>query len=277
MAKNYTMTEAVRIINAGTDMEAITDIGRRYPILLHKVATVAAKAGDAFVDLMNYMPEHLTANKVNTAMKNNAGSDVSEDVEVEDGDENEEVVEKAPKAVKTAKAAKTEKTEASKAGTDYESMSGKELYDILGEAGKRKDCKEKMGGLKKDHMVAYINKYGLGDAVEEAADAEEEVEEADGNEEATESTNPYDGKSAMELFKECKKRGIKAAPKKNAKFYADLLIKADAETSEEIESDDWDEEEVEEEKPVKKAEKKAAPKKATPKKEEADDDDDWDI
>ena len=52
----------------------------------------------------------------------------------------------------------------------------------------------------------------------------------------------YDGMNAMELFKECKKRGIKAQPKKTAKFYKDLLEKNDAEgTSDgEDEDDDWD-------------------------------------
>ena len=69
MAKNYTFNEAVKIIANGTDLEAITDIGRRYPVLAHKIAVVAAKAGEEFVDLMGYMPDYLTANKVNTAIK----------------------------------------------------------------------------------------------------------------------------------------------------------------------------------------------------------------
>lgn len=52
----------------------------------------------------------------------------------------------------------------------------------------------------------------------------------------------YDGMNAMELFKECKKRGIKAQPKKTAKFYKDLLEKNDAEgaSDDEGEDDDWD-------------------------------------
>ena len=52
----------------------------------------------------------------------------------------------------------------------------------------------------------------------------------------------YDGMNAMELFKECKKRGIKAQPKKTAKFYKDLLEKNDAEgaSDEDGEDDDWD-------------------------------------
>lgn len=267
MAKNYTFAEAVEIINAGTDMESIADIGRRYPILLHKVATVTAKAGDAFVDLMSYMPDHLTANKVNSAMKNSGNDEpATDEAETEDV---AETTEKAPK--KAAKAAKAE-AETSGSGTDYESMSGKELWDILGKAGKRKDCKEKMGGTKKELMVEYINKYGLGN------DAEEEAE-TDEAETTDEAANPYEGKSAMELFKECKKRGIKAESKKPAKFYADLLMKADAEAETESESEDdgWGEEAEEQEEP--KAEKKPAKKagKKAAKEEPADDDDDWDI
>jgi hypothetical protein len=49
----------------------------------------------------------------------------------------------------------------------------------------------------------------------------------------------------MELFKECKARKIKAAPKKPAKFYIDLLIrddatKAEATKAESDDDDDWD-------------------------------------
>lgn len=261
MAKNYTISEAVRIINAGTDMEAITDIGRRYPILLHKVSKVAAIAGESFVDLMNFMPEHLTANKVNTLMKNN--------VEVEADEEAEDAVVEDDKPAEK-KAAKTKATKTESTGSDYESMSGKELWDILGKAGKRKDCKDKMGGTKKDDMIAYINKYGLG---------ETEVEETETDEEVETSENPYDGISAPELFKECKKRGIKAAPKKPAKYYVELLVKSDEEVEsepEEAEDDDWGDEP--EEKSTKKAEPEKKPaKKAAKKEETADDDDDWDI
>lgn len=258
MAKNYTFAEAVRIINAGTDMESITDIGRRYPILMHKVATVCAKAGDAFVDLMSYMPEYLTANKVNTALKNAAGETEAEDTDADESAETE---------------ATEENTEAG--AKDFESMSAKEMWDLLGKAGKRKLAKSTK---KADLVEACKQAFGAGATEDEA---EDETEEAD-----TEA-NPYDGKSAMELFKECKKRGIKAAPKKTAKFYADLLVKADAEASNEAdtESDDWDEDEAKDEEPkakkstkkAEKAEEKKSAKKAAKKEEAADDDDDWDI
>lgn len=257
MAKNYTFNEAVSIIAEGKNLEAITDIGRRYPVLAHKVAVVAAKAGEEFVDLMGYMPDYLTANKVNTAIK--AG--ITETDTDEDADD--------------AEATETEATETEAASedagdVDYESMSGKQLWDILGKAGKRKLAKS----TKKSDLVEACKAMDAG--------ASDDAEEADA-EEAETSENPYEGKSAMDLFKECKKRGIKAAPKKPAKFYADLLIKADASTDDadeaEAESDDWDEDEASKEEkkaPAKKADKKAA-KPAKKAEAEAEGDDDWDI
>ena len=258
MAKNYTFAEAVKIINAGTDMESITDIGRRYPVLLNKVTKVTALAGEAFVDLMGYMPDYLTANKVNTAIKNAIGGSTETDDADADADTDTDTDD-----------AEVTETEASDTSAWNESMSAKQLWDILGKAGKRKLAKSTK---KADLVEACKQAFG---ATAEANEAEDEVED-----EATEA-NSYEGKSAMELFKECKKRGIKAAPKKTAKFYADLLVKDDAKASEETESDsdDWDEDEAEEtstKKETKKAEKKAPAKKAA-KKEETDDDDDWDI
>lgn len=257
MAKNYTFNEAVKIIAKGTDLEAITDIGRRYPVLAHKIAVVTAKAGEEFVDLMGYMPDYLTANKVNTAIK--AG--ITESGSDEDAEDTE--------AEATTEDAGEDATEAT-AQWD-ESMSAKQLWDILGKAGKRKLAKS----TKKADLVEAC-KQAFGAATE--AEAEDDATEA----------NPYEGKSAMELFKECKARKIKAAPKKPAKFYADLLIKDDAAKAEATEAeseedDDWGDEEAE---APKKEDKKAAPKasakggkaKAAKKAEaESEDDEDWDI
>ena len=248
MAKNYTFNEAVKIIAKGTDLEAITDIGRRYPVLAHKIAVVTAKAGEEFVDLMGYMPDYLTANKVNTAIK--AG--ITESGSDEDAEDTE--------AEATTEDAGEDAAEAT-AQWD-ESMSAKQLWDILGKAGKRK-------------LAKSTKKADLVEACKQAFGA------------ATEA-NPYEGKSAMELFKECKARKIKAAPKKPAKFYADLLIKDDAAKAEATEAeseedDDWGDEEAE---APKKEDKKAAPKaaakggkaKAAKKAEaESEDDEDWDI
>ena len=249
MAKNYTFEEAVKIIAKGTDMEAITDIGRRYPVLAIKVAIVAAKAGEDFVDLMSYMPDYLTANKVNTAIKagiieSASGEDKAEEnTEAESGGDDEEV--------------------------DYNKFNGDTLIKM---------CKEKgiyERGMKKAALVKALEDYDANGG-SDSADEEESA--------GTETGNPYEGKTAMELFKECKARKIKAAPKKPAKFYADLLIKDDAAKAEategEADDDDWgDDEEVE---ALKKEEKKTTVKggkaKAAKRTEvETDDDDDWDI
>lgn len=252
MAKNYTFSEAVEIIAKGTDFEAIAEIGKRFPILAHKVATVVAKAGESFVDLMGYMPEHLTANKVNTVIKNSLGDVTESD---EDADEDA--------SVKPAK--KEAANDAAEAG-DYESMSGKELVKLLRKAGKGSLITSK----KKADLIELCNKE-LGKST-----AADDVEESDETEE-----NPYKGKTAQELFKECKRRGLKAEAKKPVKFYADLLAKDDAKVEDtDADADDWDEEEEEapkaEKKTAKKAEKKSE-KKAAKKAEVDDDDDDWDI
>ena len=247
MAKNYTFAEAVKIINAGTDMESIVDIGRRYPILLQKVTKVAAMAGEAFVELMSFMPDYLTANKVNTALKAGVG-EATEDAEAAEPENESEATEE--KAVQWD-----------------ESMSAKQLWDVLGKVGKRKLAKSTK---KADLIEACKQAFSASESAE--ADVEDNAEETD--------ANHYEGKSAMELFKECKKRGIKAAPKKPASYYVELLVKADAEATEdagETESDDWDETETEE--TSKKEEEKKPAKKAPAKKvEKAEaEDDDWDI
>ena len=252
MAKNYTFNEAVKIIAKGTDLEAITDIGRRYPVLAHKIAVVTAKAGEEFVDLMGYMPDYLTANKVNTAIK----ASITESGSDEDTESTE--------AEATAEDAGEDTTEATVQWD--ESMSAKQLWDILGKAGKRKLAKS----TKKADLVEAC-KQAFGAATE--AEAEDDATEA----------NPYEGKSAMELFKECKARKIKAAPKKPAKFYADLLIKDDAAKAEATEAeseedDDWGDEEAEAPKKEAKATAKSGKAKADKKAEaESEDDDDWDI
>ena len=262
MAKNYTFAEACAIINEGTNVEAIADIGRRYPVLLHKVSQVTAVAGDKFVDLMGFMPEYLTANKVSTAMKAQATG-----AETDDADDETE-------------AGETDIAEAGENGgmPDYDSMSAKQLWDILGKAGKRKTAKS----TKKADLVAACK------AMHEDNATEDNTVEDDAEDE-TESGNPYEGKSAMDLFKECKKRGIKAAPKKAAKYYVDLLLKADAESKDNDDAaedeEDWGDDEAAEEKETKstkksdkapkaeKTEKKSGKKAAS----EDDGDEDWDI
>lgn len=197
MARNYQIGEAVEIIAKGEDAEALQDLGRRYPLLVAKVAKMTSGSNaDAVVEMFSYMPEYLSANKVNKAIRQGLGL-----IEGKSDDDDDSEAEEKP-------AKKSEKKAPAKKAND-----------------------------------------------------------------------PYAGKDAVELFKECKKRGIKAAPKKTAKFYANLLKKADEEAAtEESEADDdgWDDEE--EEAPKKKAPAKKGAKKPEPEPEEdEDDDDDWDI
>lgn len=191
MAKNYTLAEITKIIVEGTDLEQILDVGRRYPILSHKIATIGALAGDKLIDLMNYMPDYVTGNKIDKAMKNSITGEDNEETDVETTEEDKPAKKPAKKAAKKV---------------------------------------------------------------------EEEVEETD-------EDNPYAGKNAMDLFKECKKRGLKVKPKQKANVYVQALLEDDAKANEDGE-EGWDEEE----KPAKPA-KKAAKKKAEP----VEEDDDWDI
>ena len=101
-------------------------------------------------------------------------------------------------------------------------MSAKQLWDILGKAGKRK-------------LAKSTKKADLIEACKQAFGAAADTEDAEAEDDTTEA-NPYEGKSAMELFKECKARKIKAAPKKPAKFYVDLLVKDDAAKAEATEA-----------------------------------------
>ena len=203
MARNYSIAEAVEILTRGEDLEAIADIGKRYPLLAQKIAVVGVKAGESFVDLMSYMPEHVSANKVNSAIKRQLEN--TEDVEDEDAEEEAPKKPTKPEKVKkTGKAGRPKKVDEDieedddDAESDYDSMNNKQMYDLLGKMGKRKDCKEKYGDLSHDSMLKYLKKYGAA-----AADADDEDDE-----EVEDDAPDYTGMKAMELYKLCKQRKI---------------------------------------------------------------------
>lgn len=289
MARNYSIAEAAEIITRGEDLEAIADIGKRYPLLAQKLTVVGTKAGEAFVDLMSYMPEHVSANKVNSAIKRQLEN--AEDAEDDEDAEEDAPKGKVEKTKKTGKAGRPKKVEEDieedddEEDSDFDSMNNKQMYVLLGKMGKRKDCKEKYGDLSHDSMLKYLKKYGKASASEE-----DDVEDED--EDVEDDAPDYTGMKAMELYKLCKQRKIKAEAKKPAKYYIDLLKKADAAEAEDADDEDWedDEDEVEEEAPKKKAgrpKKEAAAKKGAKKpvkksepeedEDEDDDDDEWDI
>lgn len=282
MAKNYTLTEAIITTHENGDMEALADLGRRYPLLMAKVQRLVAKAGEEAVDLAQYFPEYLSANKVNKAIKDGAPESDAED-EDSDDDVDETPKKKAPAAGgKPAKGKKADDDSDDEDGEEskYASMSSRDLWNLLGKLNARKACEKEFGDLKKGSMVKYLEKYGEGGAP--ADDDEDDAEE---------ENEGYEGKSAVELYKLCKSRKIKAEPKKPAKYYIDLLKKADAAAEEaEDEGDDeeeWDDDEEEAPAPKKsgKGDKKAAAKTEKPAKggkgkkaaEDDDDDDEWEI
>lgn len=175
--KNYTLKEAVEIIAEGKDLEAIADLGKRFPILSIKIARLTAKAEKEIIDFMQYMPEYLTIKKVNNAVKTVNDSKA----ETEDATEEE-----------TAKEVEEPKEE------------------------EKKPVEPKKRGRKPKAKVKAV-------PVEEPK-ADEEDEEPT---EAEETTNNYEGKKAVDLFKLCKSRGLKVTTKKSAKYYIDVLKKDD--------------------------------------------------
>lgn len=209
MAKNYTLTEAIITAHENGDMEALADLGRRYPLLMAKVQRLVAKAGEEAVDLAQYFPEYLSANKVNKAIKDGAPESDAED-EDSDDDVDETPKKKAPAAGgKPAKGKKADDDSDDEDGEEskYASMSSRDLWNLLGKLNARKACEKEFGDLKKGSMVKYLEKYGEGGAP--ADDDEDDAEE---------ETEGYEGKSAVELYKLCKSRKIKAEPKKPAKY-----------------------------------------------------------
>lgn len=159
------------------------------------------------------------------------------------------------------------------AGEDkaLEEMSIKELIATCDKMGIKVP---KFGKAKK----FYIEKINAASGDPDDEETKEDSSEEWGDDEP--EKDPYEGKTAKELHAMCKERGIKADIKKPAKFYADLLRKADSEDEEEDTVDDWGDEE-EEEAPKKKPPVKGNGKKAPARKEEnskkTQPDDDWDI
>ena len=238
VVKNYTLKEAVEIIAEGKDLEAIADLGKRFPILSIKIARLTAKAEKEIIDLMQYMPEYLTIKKVSNAVK--TASEPKAEAEDATEAENKPVEEKTTKEVEEPKEKENKPVEPKKRG---------------------RKPKAKVKAVPVEEPKAEVED-----------EADEEPTEAE------ETANNYEGKKAVDLFKLCKSRGLKVTTKKSAKYYIDVLkkddeakAKAEAKKAEEAE-DDEDEWDIEDEpKEVKKPEKSAFIE------EDEDDDESWDI
>ena len=128
MAKNWKVGEAVKAIKSGNKAD-ILDIGRRFPLF----ANLAAQLNDAGVQLLDCIPEYVSARKLESVLKG--------DVQPTEEEEETEVEEKPAKKKAPAKTKASKKEEED----EYSGKSAKELYDMCKEAGlkvKPKQTKE---------------------------------------------------------------------------------------------------------------------------------------
>lgn len=159
-------------------------------------------------------------------------------------EQKEEPEKEAKKPVRGKKAAKAKpEPEAEEEDTeeedteDYESMTAKKLYELCCERGVSSKCKKR----DKKTLIAVLKENDAAQGAEDDWEDDEEEQEVD----------PYAGKTAKELYKMCKDRGLAATPKKPADVYAKILKKADAEaakkanTKPQVEEDEDDEDEWE--------------------------------
>lgn len=250
MATNWSAYEAAKEI-MGNNKENIAEIGSRYPLFTR---TVACANNDYLLDILKALPK-VTARVVETGLKE---MEVGEDEQAE-----AEAPKKAPKKV-TPKSKQPvqddDLDEEDETESEYDDMTGKELYALCCERGISSLCKSRS----KDYLIDLLTKLDNGEiepasAKKKGAKAEpkkatkakpkkaEPVEEADDDwgDEEEEDSDPYAGKNARELFDMCKERGIKAKPKQKADVYVKLLKKADeAEADDDEDEDDDDEWEI---------------------------------
>lgn len=231
MAKNWTAYEAAKEIIEGKNKENICEIGSRYPMLTREVAV----AGDKILVILKALPK-VTARVLEIGLKDGVEMDASEEAEEE---------------------TKEAETESEDEDFDYTDMTAANLYKMCCARGISSKCKSR----KKDALIELLEKFDRGELDEEEpkketkkakatskkqAKKEEPVEDEDDDwdTEDEEEKDPYEGKTAMELFKMCKERGIKTKPKQKADAYVKLLkaadVESEAEEAENDEDDDWE-------------------------------------
>lgn len=200
--KNYTLKEAVEIIAEGKDLEAIADLGKRFPIFSIKIAKLTAKAEKEIIDLMQYMPEYLTIKKVNNAVKtvNDSKAEAEDATEAENKPAEEETAKEVEepeekenkpvepkkrgrkpkakaKAVAVEDEADEEPAEAEETANNYEGEKAVDLFKLCKSRGlkvtTKKSAKYYIDVLKKD----------------DEAKAKAEAKKAEEAEDATEDDN----------------------------------------------------------------------------------------
>ena len=249
MATNWSAYEAAKEI-MGNNKENIAEIGSRFPLFTR---TVACANNDYLLDILKALPK-VTARVVETGLK---------EMEVEDNEQMEEA--EAPKKEKKTPKSKQpvqedDWDEEDGTESEYDGMTGKELYALCCERGISSLCKSRS----KDYLIDLLTKLDNGEiepasakkkgakaepkkatkAKQKKAEPAEEAEDDDWGDEEEEDSDPYAGKNAKELFDMCKERGIKAKPRQKADAYVKLLKKADEAEAEDEDEDDDDEWEI---------------------------------
>ena len=248
MATNWSAYEAAKEI-MGNNKENIAEIGSRFPLFTR---TVACANNDYLLDIMKALPK-VTARVVETGLKE---MEVEDNEQIEEAEAPKKVTKQSKQPVQEDDCGEEDETE-----SDYDGMTGKELYALCCERGISSLCKSRS----KDYLIDLLTKLDNGEiepasAKKKGAKAEpkkatkakpkkaepvEEAEDDDWGDEEEEDSDPYAGKNAKELFGMCKERGIEAKPKQKADVYVKLLKKADeAENAEDEDEDDDDEWEI---------------------------------
>lgn len=247
MAKNWTAYEAA-VELYGTNKENIAEIGSRYPLFTRTICMAGCMAGNEFIlDILKALSK-VTARVVETGLKEMEESEEPTEETTEAAEEKAE--KKSSKKASTKKEAEADEDDTE----DYESMTAQALYKLCCSRGISSHCKSRS----KAALIEVLEKHDRGElestndakkektkpAKKSAPKKEAEPEEDDWDEEEEdEEKDPYVGKTAMELYKECKKRGIKAKPKMKADDYAKLLKEDDE--AEEPEDEDIEDDEDE--------------------------------
>ena len=244
MAKNWSAYEAAKEIY-GNNKENIAEIGSRFPLFAR---TVALADSEYLLDILKALPK-TTARVVETGLKEMETEEPFMEIPQE-----EEAPKKGKAKKQDAEEQEDERSDDEEENT-YESMTAKDLYALCCKRGISSMCKSR----KKDELIKLLEKFdngeiepskGKGKAKEEMKTTSKKVakeepaeDEDDWGEDDEEETDPYVGKTAMELFKMCKERGLKVKSRQKPDVYADMLKADDAkgeEDTEEEDDDDWE-------------------------------------
>ena len=201
MATNWTLAQAVKKINEGTDKASIQDIGRRFPLTAVAIAEMGTNAGAS--KIIGALPSHITARKIESVLKDGVtDQDVDEEIDDDAAEEEEDKKPVKKTAKKPVKKADVEDSE-----DEDEEDDPVALYKKCKKAG-LKVAPKKSAKYYKDQLAKVA-------AAEEDADDDWDDEEED-------------EKPATK-----KKPAKKSPAKKPAK-------KAESEDDEDEDEDEWD-------------------------------------